>query len=379
MKWRRLAVVRGVGFGLFLAGIWLVPHRWCARESRAWYDGNAVLQQRLARGVEKWVMTGLGRQDFSTGTSQFNGEWLFGAYMMAAMGYGQTALEHPAWRARHVELMGQCIERILSQEVRAFDRESWGDDPIDSLDGDSDHAAYLGYFNLVLGLHRQLNPASKYAALNDRITAALIRRIEKSPTLLLQTYPGEVYPVDNCAVIASVALHGRTGNTNHQVLLNRWMQRCRERYIDSATGLLYQSVERATGAVVDGPRGSGTTLGAYFLSFADKSLSRDLYEASRRELAGDILGFGVVREYPRSVKGGRGDIDSGPIILGYSISAAGFSIAGSRIHRDAERYSRLVSTAYLFGAPLDRRDGREYVTGGPLGNALMFALLTAQP
>ena len=40
---------------------------------------------------------------------------------------------------------------------------------------------------------------------------------------------------------------------------------------------------------------------------------------------------------------------------------------------------RLFATSYLFGAPLDRGDARNYVSGGPLGDAIMFAMLTALP
>jgi hypothetical protein len=147
--------------------------------------------------------------------------------------------------------------------------------------------------------------------------------------------------------------------------------------VDQQTGLLIQCVVPETGEPADEPRGSGTALGGYFLSFADRELSRELYTAAGRQLAGRILRFGVVREYPRGVTG-RGDIDSGPILFGYGLSATGFMIAGSRIHNDAAWFTRLTSTAYLYGAPLRHGDRREYVTGGPLGNAIMLAMLTAR-
>jgi len=357
----------------FLLPLWFVPHRWCERDSAAWFRGDEQFQSQLARGVERLVTNPLSRAHFKTGSAQFNGEWLFGTCLMAGFGFGQTASEHPQWRARYLPLMEFCIERILSADVRAFDREMWRNDPLDTLDRDTgqDHAAYLGYFNLLLSLHRQLNPNSKYAALNDCITSALVRRLERSPTLLLQSYPAETYPVDNAAVIASVA-------PQHRPLVEKWIARCRKNYLDPKTGLLIQAVEPHSGAPADSPRGSGTALAAYFLSFADPAFSRDLYQAARKHLADTFLGFGVVREYPHHCPEGCGDIDSGPLILGYSISATGFLIGGSRIHGDAEEFTRLTGTAHLFGAPLRRGDRREYVTGGPLGNAILFAMLTAR-
>jgi len=375
---RRFLARAAAGLALFALGLWQVPHRWCGREGAAWYAGDAALQGRLARGVERWVAAGLDRPDFTTGSPLFDGEWLFGTYLMAGLGFGQTAIEHPGWREAHAALVRRCVERMQSPAVRAFDRERWGEDPLDSLDGDKGHVAYLGYFNLLLGLQRLVDPGAPSADLNDRITAALARRIERRPGLLLETYPREVYPVDNAAAIASIGLHARAAGKGRPGLLDRWAARCRKAWIDPATGLLYQAMSAHGALPYDRPRGSGTGLAAYFLSFADPALSRELFEAVRRELAGSFLGFGVVREYPRGMSG-PGDIDSGPIILGWGVSSTGFALAGSRIHGDRDLYRRIVGTVSLFGAPWDGGGRREFVTGGPLGNAMMFALMTAQP
>ena len=106
------------------------------------------------------------------------------------------------------------------------------------------------------------------------------------------------------------------------------------------------------------------------------------------------LGFGATREYPPG-QPGSGDVDSGPVVLGASVSATGFTLAASRIHGDRTTFTRTWATAYLFGAPVDRavsREGddeageaevasaaRNFGLGGPLGDGLMFALLTARP
>src|SRR6185503_11041183 len=297
---------------LFLLTLRIVPHRFCAREARAAYEGDIDLQERLGRGVERYVTADLERGAFATGSERFNGEWLLATYQMAGLGFGQTALEHPSLRARNIALMSLCADRILSAEVRRFDQEAFGDDPIATLSVDgADHGAYLGYFNLLLGLHRLLDPVSRHAALNDRITAALVRRIEQSPTLLLESYPGEVYPIDNTAVIAGVALHERATSADHRALIARWIERFRRQYTDPATGLVFQAVDAKTGEPRDAARGSGSSLAQYFLSFVDPALSRAIDDAVRRELDGEVLGFGAVREYPGGAGQGRGDIDSG--------------------------------------------------------------------
>lgn len=355
----------------------LLPSAWCAREAEALWADDPTLQRALARGAERWCAAELSAEDFMTGSERFDGEWLFGTHMMAALGHGQLAAGEPHEREAHLRVMEACIERLLAPPQRAFDRAAWGSDPLDDIGTDRAHAAYLGYLGLVLSVHRTLAPHGRYATLHDRVMAHLHDALVRSPIGLAQTYPGEVYPVDNASIIGALALHQRVTGADHREVLDAWAARL-PALRDPDTGLLVQAVAPDDARVVDGPRGSGTALAVYFLSFADAEQSRSLYEAVRTHLRRDLLGFGAMREYPPGVEG-RGDIDSGPVVLGVSISATGFSLAGSRIHGDRETFGALWSTAYLFGAPVDRDGMRSFALGGPLGDALMLALLTARP
>ena len=65
--------------------------------------------------------------------------------------------------------------------------------------------------------------------------------------------------------------------------------------------------------------------------------------------------------------------------MNFGVSPTGFMIAGARIFGDRHFFKKLYRTSVLFGAPLKSNDQWEYVTGGPLGNAIMFAMLTAVP
>ncbi len=323
---------RLVVFLLFLVGVSYVPYLVCSRQSDEWYAGDITLQRSLANGVEKWIEKDLALGDFHTGSAQFNGEWLFGTYMMAAMGFGQSALEHPSLRETNLPLMEQCIDEILSEDVRVFDCLMWGNDPIETLDSNKEHhAAYLGYFNLVLSLHRLLDTNSKYAELNDQITAVLIKRIESSRFGLLQSYPNELYSVDNCAVIGSIGLHGKATGEDYTLFVSTWLDNFRRRCVDPNTGLLIQALDCNSCEASDLPRGSGTALGLYMLAYADHNFTTELYRAMRTHLTHNIFGFGGVREYTEGTKGKYGDIDSGPVVFGFGLSATGFLISGARL------------------------------------------------
>jgi hypothetical protein len=160
--------------------------------------------------------------------------------------------------------------------------------------------------------------------------------------------------------------------------LARGLEAMRARGIDAATGLLFQAVTVDEAAPVDSPRASGSALAAYFLSFADPGMSRGLFRALKAQFR-TVLGFGGVLEYPPAVQK-RGDVDSGPVLLGFGVSASGFALGASRIHGDRDIFRALYASAHLFGAPLDEADGtRTYVVGGPLGDAILFAMFTALP
>lgn len=348
---------------------------WCARDAEGWVRGDAERQLGFARGVGRWLERDLGANGYATGSARFDGEWLFGTYVMAAYGLAQVSTEHPAHAAELRPLLALAIDAALSERARAFDTRAWGADPLETLDGEQGHAAYLGYLGLALGLERRLVPSGRNAALHDRIVSTLERRLAASPSLLLETYPGEIYPVDNAAVIATLALHARALGRPRPASVERWIGACRARFVDPETGLLVQAMS-ADGRATDEPRGSGTALAAYFLAYADPELSRDLHHALERELGGSVLGFGVVREYPRG-RSGSGDIDSGPLVLGWSISAMGFSLAGCRIHGDSSCFHERYASFDLLGAPLARGGTWSFVSGGPLGDAIVLAMLTA--
>ena len=370
MKFRSftLAVVLGIGCS------WVVPAQIAGRQARTYYHDAAEPQQALARGVSDQVQQAVVQEGFHTGAALFDQEWVFGTYMMAAMGLGQMAQLHPESRAEYLRVMEHCIDELLSAPVRRFDTLSWGADPLESLGAPEGHVAYLGYMNLALGLHRQLDPASRYQDLHDAITSALWRRYQASPSKMLATYPGEYYPVDNLAAIGALGLHARATGVERQADLDKLLDAVQSRYLDRETGLLIQRVD-ARGRAVDAGRGSGSALGAYFASWASPELAARLHGAVKRHLTRSPLGFGMVREYVTA--DGPGDIDSGPLLFGLSISATGFSLGSARVAGDVEHFKRVYRTAHLFGAPTSDGEGVSFANGGPLGNALMLALMTA--
>jgi hypothetical protein len=198
-----------------------------------------------------------------------------------------------------------------------------------------------------------------------------------SPTGLIETYPGEAYPTDTAAVAAAIAIHGRATGASHARVIARWAERVTSVQIDPASGLVVQRMGAFDGHAHDAPRGSGTALAAYFAGFADRHVAKQLADALFQHEA-TFFGFGAIREYADGYTGA-GDIDSGPVIFGVSVSATGFALAPARAFGYASAFERLYRTTELFGAPTSAGGKLRFSTGGPIGNALLFAFLTSGP
>jgi hypothetical protein len=358
---------------VFVVGVVVLPRRIASGGwSESFYDDRERARLQ-AQGMEHWAEQSA---EFSTGSRKFDGEWAFGTHLMAALGHGQVAVRHPELASHARASMDRALSAVLRPETRSFDRDAWGSDALETLSSDEGHVAFLGYANLALSLRKKLGP-SPFDELNARITDALARRLGSSEIALLETYPGERYPVDNAAAIASIALHDRASGREPRPIVGRALSVFRERWLDRPTRLLIQAVN-AAGEPVDSPRGSGSALASYFLSFADRELSLSLARAVQSELSDTVLGFGVVSEYPAG-DAGRGDIDSGPLVFGWSISAMGFALGAAKVAGEDGAFRELWRSYRLFGAPHAARGRMHFVSGGALGDAILFAMTTALP
>jgi hypothetical protein len=346
-------------------------------QADAIFEGDLSTQKALASQVIADIRQGVDSSTFQTGSDRFNSEWTVAMYQMTALGLSQMALAHPEVRDEYIPVIETCLDHLLAKKTLAFGAQAWGKDAIADLASNNGHA-YIGYTNLALSKFRELKPNNRFASLNDQITDALARRLEQAPHGIIDTYPSEAYPPDLSAVIGSIALHDRaTGFVKHQVTLKKALQTFRSRFVDPASGLVFQLVDAKTGNVLDKPRASGSTLSAYFLSFADIELAKTLFQAIQSKQQMTVMGVKAIREYPPGQEGS-GDVDSGPLILGASPTASVFAISGARIFGDRPLFTGLYRSMDLFGSFSDNKDGIAFQIGGPLGKAILLAMVTAQ-
>jgi hypothetical protein len=370
---RRLAfVVAALVAGLAL-GLWCTS---AGDDGTLIFDGDPGMRARLSEAALDRLAEHADAPSVSTGSARFDGEWMLVTLEMNVLGLGQVAIDDPTRAAGHLRAMRDAVDRMLAPERRAFGTSAWGADGLgDAALASDDGHAYLGYLALAMSMLRVLSPTMADAALHDRLVDALERRIAGAPHGMIETYPGEAYPPDVAACIGAIGLRAHALGRPVPEAVRRWASVVRAQYLDEQ-GYLAQSVDAETGAWRDGGRGSGTAIASYFLSFAEPTLSRDLEQALSGPGRARVAFVDGVREHVDGTGGG--DVDSGPVVLGVGVAATGFALGAARAHGDRALFVALYGTAHRFGLVEDDGRARSFRTGLEIGNAILFAMLTAR-
>ncbi|MBK8256138.1 MAG: hypothetical protein IPK82_26150 [Polyangiaceae bacterium] len=368
---------RSVRLAIFAGAIsacaFVVPRFISGVPASAYFEGDLAAHKALAADVKNQVESGVAATAFHTGSARFDGEWAFGTFTMAALGLGNIVVSHPETREHYLAALDRAAEELVSPQTNTFGTEAWGNFGFDGLPGGKGHG-YLGYSNLSLSMVRLVDPNSKRADLHDRLTEALAKRLEESPHALFETYPGEAYPADMAMVAGSIALHDCAVGRPERPFFKKWKEDF-SKWIDPGSGLLYQSGFWESGKPAGPPRSSGTALAALALAYLDRDLSKQLFSGLQKAQT-SVLGYSAIHEYAAG-QTGTGDIDSGPVVFGVSVSATGFTMGSARLHGDRELFTGLYRTADLFGVPVHKPSGVRFMSGGPLGNAILLAMTTA--
>ena len=72
------------------------------RQADSYFAVDRDNYRQMANGMDYWVSKQMGREHFATGSERFDGEWLFGTYLMTAIGYAQEILQFPEMRQRNM-------------------------------------------------------------------------------------------------------------------------------------------------------------------------------------------------------------------------------------------------------------------------------------
>lgn len=330
VRWGRLVVLAGL-----LSGI---CYSWPTYQP----PGRPEVRLRL-NYLERIVQEGAAPPTTLGKLTRMNPEW--GLFTLAFTTYAlaNLAQRQPDLRSEAAATIGRAIEVALTDPIRQpFEPQV----PVEYAQRSLPSSVlYLGHLNLMLGCHRQLVPDSPYCHLHDSLSAALHERYQQEPSGNLASYPHQRWVPDNTVALASLALHSQLTGSSYASAGRHWVATAKAHLLDSKTGLLVSQVD-AQGRPTEQPRGSMLGWSIWFMARFDSAFARQQYQRYQAAHSTNLGVLRLYREQPSDYSTGAGDVDSGPLILGYGIPATAFAFADAVAlgdWRNAQRLRRVIS------------------------------------
>lgn len=308
---------------------------------------------------------------------QYQGEWALYSCSMLTEALANMAELYPETKDDAVADIDSLIKIIKSPELRRYDKMRWGEDPLESLDGDKSHVSYLSHLAWMIGNYKRISGDEKYNQLYDSLCATMNRRILQSPILNIPTYPDEpVYIPDMMVAIVALSDFAKLTDGKYSTTVNRWINRAKAEWVDDKTGLLVSFLDES-GTIDSTIRGSYAALNCYYLTKIDTAFAKEQYEQLKTHFHQKFPVAGLMEYYDRSCWVGM-DIDAGPVILNLSPSGTAFAIGSATFFDDNDFRNRLLKTAEIAGHTVKRGNKRHYLLADTalVGEAITLAMRT---
>ncbi|SFP95990.1 hypothetical protein [Hymenobacter arizonensis] len=298
--------------------------------------------RRKANYLKRIISTSLTDSSDLAKLSELNPEWALFSLSFAVYAFTNMAEQDSSFRREAAQYTELAIQKVLTNDISAFSRTA--SSPPSRLDTASS-VLYLGHLNLMFGCHRLLNPASHYAGLHDTLSRILHGRYLRSPSHCLESYPGLTWIPDNTVALASLGLHSQLTGSPYRQYCTQWVAYARQHLTDASSGLLV-SRPRTSQHDAEEPRGSMLGWSIYFLYRFNPAYAAEQYRLYKEHFSTNLGVVQLYKERPGSFAITPGDVDSGPLLLGYGIPATAFAFGNAVALRDwsnAERLRRVIS------------------------------------
>ncbi len=370
---------------LLVAGlIWLPCLHWFfAKPASAFYSSAGLsprARQLAARHLRLWTEPRLREEELRKMRGS-NAEWDFMGRSFLVWSLANMSLRDPASRQLYLQTMDQIVDetlRLEKQEGMYFFLMPYAKDR--PYAAQPAHSLFLdGEIALMLASRRLVEDKADYKALLAERVDGIVGRFRRSPGLMLESYPRECWMFDHVVALDAVRMADHLDGSDHSTLISEWLAMARKKLTHRESGLLVSSFT-PDGTVLDGPEGSTIWMVAHGLQLLDKELAHDQYQRARKELGATTLGFSYAHEWPASWDG-PADVDSGPIIPVFNISAgaSGMAFIGATAFRDEAFLSSLAATLDFAGFPSCQGRGLKYCASNQVGDAALLYAATLGP
>lgn len=313
---------------------------------------------------------------------QFQGEWALYTCFMTAIALSNIARLFPEkreWAIAHIKRM---IDIAMSPKIREYDRERWyGEDALDSLNGNASHITYLSILALMIGRFKQIGGGSQFDGLYHSICETMNRRILQSPILNLLSYPWEpIYVPDMLVAIVALKEYAKWNRGKYQSTVDKWIQKAKTEWIDEETGLLASKLTE-DGWPMKPLSGSFTALSCSYLAMVDQEFAKEQYELLKKHFKKDFPSTGIKESTDRKCWFDFDNYDAGLVIFGFSCSGTAFALGCATMLGDMKFRNQLLRTAEIAGSTVTWNGKSHYLLANLVlvGEAVALAMRTAIP
>ena len=312
---------------------------------------------------------------------QFQGEWALYSCTMLSAALVNTTLIYGEDKEMAIATIDSLIQIVMSPELRAYDRERWGEDPLETLDGNKSHISYISHLAWMIGGYKHIGGGDKYDELYHKLCETMNRRILESPNMNLPTYPGEcVYVPDMLVAIVALSVYSQQYGGKYYFTVYQWIDEAKHNWLDKDTGMLSSFLpDEREGMYGEAPiKGSYSALSCYYLTFVDEEFARDQYEKLKTNFLQKRPITGFKEYYDRRCWLGM-DIDAGPIICNLSPTGTAFAVGSVTYFEDWALRKKLLKTGEMAGTTWHRKDKSHYLLADValVGEVIMLAMRTA--
>lgn len=210
----------------------------------------------------------------------------------------------------------------------------------------------------------------------------IAQALQRSETPFLPSYTGQAWPVDSYPALVALRAHGQLVDGRYEPLIAAWLVQT-QTLLDPQTGLVPHRTHYQTGALQEGARATSQTLILRFLADIDPAMAQEQYARFRQQFVVTRLGLPGIKEYPIGVER-PGDIDSGPLLLGVSLSATAVGLGTARVVKDEALLRPLWQGGEALGMPLTwppLGQRKKFYAAGllPVGDAFLAWSKVARP
>lgn len=296
-------------------------------------------------------------------------EWPFMGFCYLGYASADLAKHDPTIREEALAEMRWLIGALQTPRMSGFVAPHFGE-PFGS---NQIHVAVFvhGHFlNLALR-YREVSRDARYDALIHRVAKALVNEYARTDEGVLRSYRDMWWLTDNFPAVSALSRYDRIFHRDTSAARLKFLRSLKTWCLDKDTGLYCTYVNPTGRALNQGPRGISVMYGLHFLKDFDPAFAEQQYALAKQYLVENMLGFSVVREFPKGASG-RGDIDSGPVILGAGPSASGFAIAAAAINGDKDVAWRLLKASAMVGMPVFHDGELQYASMPTVGQAVIL-------